>query len=193
VAYSSGFLYVADTYNSRIQKFAVHGPSLEFVTAWGDSGSGPGQFQELEDVDITPSGQIVAADSGNNRIQIFTNDGTLVLQFGGAVGPSRGRLSYPYGVAVDVHGNIYTAEPYRRRMQKFDAHGIWQFDWGSASAVKVERLTRPLHMWIDAAGLVYVCDYDDTAHADRIVVWRPADAPTAVSATTMTRLRAAYR
>ena len=37
----AGTIYVADTRNHRIQKFDRN---MQFVAAWGDSGSAPGQF-----------------------------------------------------------------------------------------------------------------------------------------------------
>ena len=37
----SGFVYVTDTYNHRIQKFTSDG---QFVAKWGSYGSGDGQF-----------------------------------------------------------------------------------------------------------------------------------------------------
>ena len=38
---SNGYVYVADTYNQRTQKFTSNG---EFVTKWGSLGSNPVNF-----------------------------------------------------------------------------------------------------------------------------------------------------
>ena len=39
---STGNVYVADTWNYRVQKFTSNGA---FITKWGSEGSGDGQFQ----------------------------------------------------------------------------------------------------------------------------------------------------
>src|SRR5436190_4582882 len=38
---TNGYVYVADTFNNRIQKFTPEGA---FLTEWGSAGDGPGQF-----------------------------------------------------------------------------------------------------------------------------------------------------
>jgi len=39
---STGYIYVADTWNHRIQKFTSIG---SYITKWGSEGSGDGQFE----------------------------------------------------------------------------------------------------------------------------------------------------
>jgi tripartite motif-containing protein 71 len=64
---SSGNIYVADTYNHRIQKFNSDGA---FLTKWGSEGSGDGQFN-FPTVAVDSSGNVYVADFGNHRIQKF--------------------------------------------------------------------------------------------------------------------------
>src|SRR3989344_3617807 len=65
---SSGNMYVADTYNNRIQKFDSSG---NFLMKFGSLGSSDGQLDNPYGVAVDSSGNIYVADSNNNRIQKF--------------------------------------------------------------------------------------------------------------------------
>jgi len=65
---SSGYVYVADEWNNRIQKFTSSGG---FVTKWGNYGSGDGQFYKPRGVAVDSSGYVYVADTENHRIQKF--------------------------------------------------------------------------------------------------------------------------
>ena len=64
----SGNVYVADTFNHRIQKFDASGT---FLTTWGSQGSGNGQFNFPAGVATDGSGHVYVADYNNNRILKF--------------------------------------------------------------------------------------------------------------------------
>ena len=51
-----GNIYVGDTGNKRVQKFAPNGT---FLTSWGSEGSNDGQFLGLHDVTVDPEGKFV--------------------------------------------------------------------------------------------------------------------------------------
>ena len=61
-----GNVFVADFYNNRIQKFLADGT---FLTAFGEEGAAPGQFNHPIGVAVTDDGSVFVADYGNNRIQ----------------------------------------------------------------------------------------------------------------------------
>ena len=187
----AGHLFVADTYNFRIQKLVIHGTTLAPVLSFGSFGPEPGQFLELQDVGIDSEGRIYTTDARSKCVQIFAPDGRFLERFD-RLGPT-GRLSYPFGICLDAHDNIYVSEPYQRNIVKFTKNGDWILTWGTTSSIKTERLHRPLRMWIDAGGLLFVADYDDTQHADRIIVWRPSDAPTPVRRQSWGDLKRAFR
>jgi len=63
-----GSIYVADTRNSRIQKFL---PDGTFLFSLGEAGTGAGQFSFPQAVAIHPDGELYVADTQNRRIQIF--------------------------------------------------------------------------------------------------------------------------
>jgi hypothetical protein len=65
---SSGNVYVADTDNSRIQKFTSGG---SFIAKWGSGGSGDGQFYYPFGIAVDSSGNVYVADTYNHRVQKF--------------------------------------------------------------------------------------------------------------------------
>ena len=66
---SDGSVYVADTLNHRIQKFASEGV---FVTKWGTYGSGDGQFIKPRTVAVASDGSVYVVDGNNHRVQKFS-------------------------------------------------------------------------------------------------------------------------
>jgi hypothetical protein len=68
---SADNVYVADTYNHRIQKFDSDGT---FLTKWGSSGAGDGQFRYPKGVAVDSADNVYVADAYNHRIQKFGED-----------------------------------------------------------------------------------------------------------------------
>ena len=64
----AGNVYVADYYNSRVQKFTSGGG---FVKEWGNIGSGDGQFIYCGGIDIDIDGDVWVTDYHGHRIQKF--------------------------------------------------------------------------------------------------------------------------
>jgi len=74
-----GGFYVSDGYgNSRIVQFDKDG---KYVRAWGERGTGPGQFNNPHSAAVDSKGRVYVADRNNNRIQIFTADGQFIKQW----------------------------------------------------------------------------------------------------------------
>ena len=87
----SGTVYVADTYNHRIQKL---GPDGTLLTTWGSEGSKDGQFLFPGGIAVDGSGTVYVADPYNHRIQKFSPDGTFLTSWG-SKGSGNGRLKFP--------------------------------------------------------------------------------------------------
>lgn len=101
---ANGNVFVADGHNengnNRIVKVS---PDGKFVSAWGKSGWAPGEFHAIHAIAIDMRGRVFVGDRGNNRIQIFDQDGksltTPWTQFG-----------KPSGIAFDGKDQIYVAD-----------------------------------------------------------------------------------
>ena len=100
---ANGDIFVADGHgvneNNRVVKFSKDG---KFIKAWGKTGYAPGEFRTLHGIAIDSRGRVFIADRGNNRIQIFDQEGKHLstwLQFG-----------TPSGIAFDDKDQIYVAD-----------------------------------------------------------------------------------
>ncbi|MFC2020084.1 6-bladed beta-propeller [Chloroflexota bacterium] len=150
---AAGNVYVADYDNHRIQKFDSDG---NFITKWGEQGSGDGQFYNPARVAIDTSGNVYVADRGNFRIQKFDSDGNFITKWG-SFGSGDGQLWNPFGVAVDSSGNVYVADQGNHRIQKFDGVGTYITKWGSEGSGDGQFFW-PTGVAVDASGNVYVSD-----------------------------------
>lgn len=120
---NQGNLYVADTYNHRIQKFSSTGA---YITQWGTRGSATGSFEYPYDIAINnATSKAYVTDTENNRIQVFDLAGTYDSQITSgyyynstfqnpAMKPYSAAILTPYGVAVDSKGRIYVTGWFER-------------------------------------------------------------------------------
>jgi len=63
-----GNVFVLDTGNSRVQRFASDGT---YLGQWGIYGNGPGQFDNATAISVDDQGNIYVLDQATNRIQVF--------------------------------------------------------------------------------------------------------------------------
>ncbi len=104
-------LYVADTGHRRVEQFDA---SRRFLGAFGEFGSGDGQFVSPSAIGVGPSGHVFVLDDARQVVQEFTSDGEFVRAFGGGHGPS---------MAVSPAGHILLVDQDRRRLDEY-ANGI---------------------------------------------------------------------
>ena len=155
-----GMIYIADTWNHRIQKLDAEG---HLVTSWGLFGQyGPGDtagqsaFYGPRSIVIGPGGRVYVADTGNKRIQVFESDGRFATQWGGG-GTLEGYLDEPVGIAIGPEGAVYVADTWNQRVQVFDTNGIYLREWPIAGWDTGLPDEKP-YLAVDAEGYVYVTD-----------------------------------
>jgi len=155
-----GTIYVADTWNHRIQKLDAEGAP---VTAWGlfgqygpDDPLGQGAFYGPRGVVIGPGGRVYVADTGNKRIQVFEPDGRFTFQWGGG-GVLEGYLDEPVGIAIGPDDEVYVADTWNRRVQVFDENGTFLRQWPIAGW-DASLVDEKPYLAVDAEGHVYVTD-----------------------------------
>jgi hypothetical protein len=73
---AAGNIFVADGMgsNARVAKFDKEG---KFVKSWGSKGTGNGEFASVHGIAVDLQGNVYVADAGNERIQIFDNEGNF--------------------------------------------------------------------------------------------------------------------
>jgi hypothetical protein len=130
-----GLLYVADTYNHRIQVFHLvmrdgGAVDVRFAKAIGRHGQAPGELDRPGALARAADGALFAVDSGNRRIQVFAPDLTFVRTWGGA-GSGDGQFLRPVDLAVGAAaGLVYVLDADQRRVQAFAYDGTFRFAWG---------------------------------------------------------------
>jgi uncharacterized protein (TIGR03663 family) len=144
---NAGNIFVADTWNHRIQKFDATG---RFVAQWGAyislgdaaAASDPAintKFWGPRGIALDANGNVYVTDTGNKRVLIFDGNGKYLRQIASGMSPTRiapdyqfnqpGELNEPIGIAVDGSGAVYVADTNNRRIQKFDAAGKFVAQW----------------------------------------------------------------
>jgi sugar lactone lactonase YvrE len=98
-----GEIFVADGHdensNARIVKFSKDGT---FIKTWGKRGSAPGEFDTPHGLAFDSRGRLFVADRGNNRIQIFDQEGKFLEEWK--------QFSRPSGVYIDAKDVLYVAD-----------------------------------------------------------------------------------
>ncbi len=153
---SDGSIYVADSYNHRIQKFDRDG---NYITKWGSYGSGNGLFIYPYGIAVSRDGYVYVVDHGNNRIQKFNANGQFVYKWG-SYGYGNGQFASANGIAIDSNGSIYVSDTVINRIQKFNANGGFITKWGSYGTGN-GQFNFPINMAVGPDGSVYVVDSDN--------------------------------
>jgi DNA-binding beta-propeller fold protein YncE len=158
---SDGAIYVADTWNHRIQKLDADGDA---VTAWGlfgqyslDEPMGQSAFYGPRGVAVGPDDLVYVTDTGNKRVQVFEADGRFAFQWGGG-GALEGYLDEPVGIAIGgPDDEVYIADTWNRRVQVFDSDGNFLRQWPISGWDAGLPEEKP-YLAVDAEGRVYVTD-----------------------------------
>jgi DNA-binding beta-propeller fold protein YncE len=153
-------VYVADTWNHRVQKFTAQG---EFVTMWGYFGQGESgaAFWGPRDIAIDANGNLLVTDTGNKRIAIFDPEGNFITQFGSA-GLLEGQFDEPVGLAINSNGDLFVADTWNQRVQVFSevndsSQYIFQRAWDIVGWYGQSLDNKPF-LAADELGNVYVSD-----------------------------------
>ena len=101
------------------------------VLQFGEKATEDGCFQSPASLAVNSKGEIVVADTNNNRIQVFDGAGKLLRKFG-SKGSGHGQFKEPSGITFD-HKNhqIVVADTGNHRIQIFDGKGTFIRAFGS--------------------------------------------------------------
>lgn len=171
---SSNNVYVSDA-NDHIQKFTADGT---FVSEWGATGSGDGEFYAPEGIAIDSNGDVFVADKDNYRIQKFSSSGTFLSKWG-VYGQGDGEFAGASAIAIDANDDVYVVDTGNYRVQKFSIDGTYILEWGEyggnvdAASVRSHRSVsandvgngtfgEPRGITIGTQGEVYVVDAQDS-------------------------------
>jgi uncharacterized protein (TIGR03663 family) len=128
-----GLVYVCDTWNHRVVVLDSSGHVVrEFGSAADtddspDASLEPGKFFGPRAIAIA-NDQIYVVDTGNERVQVFSPDGTFIRAWGGK-GTSPTQFVEPVGIAIDAQGRIYVADSGNARISIFSSTGVPIEQW----------------------------------------------------------------
>ncbi|XP_063074453.1 tripartite motif-containing protein 2 isoform X2 [Engraulis encrasicolus] len=117
----------------------------------GTKGRNKGEFTNLQGVAASSLGKVLIADSNNQCVQIFLNDGQFKSRFG-VRGRSPGQLQRPTGVAVHPNGDIIIADYDNKWVSIFTSEGKFKGKIGSG------KLMGPKGVSVDRNGHIIVVD-----------------------------------
>jgi glucose/arabinose dehydrogenase/sugar lactone lactonase YvrE len=127
------------------------------IPRWNQSGEGVPRLSLPSGITVdASSGNVFVADTANNRIQLFTSNGTFLTQWG-EYGDEDGAFRSPEGIAVDQEGNVYVADTENNRIQLFTSNGTFLTQWGEYGD-EDGAFRSPEGIAVDQEGNVYVAD-----------------------------------
>lgn len=100
----NGDIFVAEGHSNqnppgRISKFASDGT---FLMSWGQFGEGPGEFRTPHGLAFDSQGRLFVADRGNNRIQVFDQEGNFLEELR--------QFGRPNDVHIDANDVLYAID-----------------------------------------------------------------------------------
>jgi DNA-binding beta-propeller fold protein YncE len=139
-------IYVSDGYrNCRVHVF---GPEGDLRYAFGEPGTGDGQFNLVHSV-WWHKGTLYVADRANNRIQVFTPEGKHLATWPGFLAPCK--------IYIDSEDVMYVAE-LTARLSIVDLSGNVIGRWGNERNTEPGQFFGPHGIWVDSEGSIYVAE-----------------------------------
>ena len=146
-----GHIFVGERRGNCVSVFTEEGT---FLYSFGHKGKAEGEFNDPARIHITPDDLVYVTDAGNDRIQVFQQNGQFIRQFGNGI------VKVPEGIAVTSDGHIVVT---LRSANKFS---IFTQDGQCVHEVTDIGLDGPYGVAVDSDGLIYIADY----HNSRVVV-----------------------
>lgn len=155
---ASDNVWAADPDAPATAPLAIQVAPPKFVGAWGQKGTGDGQFKSPIGIAINAADVVFVTDGGNNCLQQFTSDGRFLAKVvTGAM---------PGGIAIDREGLIYVALMVEHKISVFrikqnTPQSVSDFElvreWGE-QGTEDGQFNQPGGLVFGLDGSLYVCD-----------------------------------
>lgn len=168
---SQGNVYVADTWNHRIQKFDANG---KFIQEWGSFGQPSDRPEYMwgpRAIAISQDGRVYVTDTGNKRVIVFDSDGKFLQEFGQEEGSW---LDEPVGIAIGGNGLVYVADTWNMQVVVFSAEGNLITKW-PVQGWADDSLDNKPYIAVDTQNRVYITDPEQY----RVIVFSSSGTPLA--------------
>ena len=147
IAIRESVMYVAEDGNNRIQKISTKG---EFISKFGQV---DGQLSCPRGICLDPDGKIFVSDCNNNKVCVFSADGTFAYNITGNASDGS-NLTNPWGVAFDPSGNLHVVNHTSPCINVFTPDGKYVTQYGSGQMASAAGIA------IDEEGYSFVTEYD---------------------------------
>lgn len=144
---TNGDGYFIDTQACLVQLFKACAMEAAPVACLGGCGSHPRQFQDPRGLAINRRGDLIVADRGNHRVQVFTVKGLALRAIWERPGWD------PFDVVTDQQCGTYVSDCGGNLIHVFDARGCWRRAW---------ETPKPTHLAMDLEGSIYVVEEGST-------------------------------
>lgn len=124
------------------------------ATAISGEENGYGLFKSPQDLFRDPAtGNLLVADTGNNRVIVLDREGKLLREIGG----EQAGLSGPEGVFVDVDGSIWVADKGNKRVAVFSPDGAFKAQHTRPESPYLTDFDfAPSKIVVDRRGFIYI-------------------------------------
>ena len=156
---TTGLVFVADSYNNRIQVFNSDLTYAHSINLHGDK-----QFDLPFDVSLDSDGFVYVAEWGNNCITKLTRTGEYITRFG-SKGYAPSQLLYPSSLTIN-NNLVYVSEWDNHCVSVFDTKGTFLHCFGKRGSGEGE-FKSPYGITTDTFGNLYVSDFGN----NRLVVY----------------------
>jgi len=148
-------IFVCEPFLHHILVIDKETHTQRILHTWGDHqssfGNGIGQFNHPNSIAVSKQGVIAVCDVGNNRVQLFENDGTFKIQF-------NTDLHMPSGIAFTDNGEyIAISDTGNHRIQIRKITGEIITNIGQLGD-QPGSLNTPVGITITKSNLIFVCD-----------------------------------
>jgi DNA-binding beta-propeller fold protein YncE len=155
-----GNLYVTDDRHPRHQ-ILVFDPDGRLKAQFGYFGKGEGMFAFPTDVAIDGGGNILVADSANNRLQVFDSEGDLMYTI-------PGDFALPSGLGFDRGGRLHVLDSLAHQVVVLNVEdGIELLYTYGSIGLERGQFYFPSDLALDGAGRIYIADH----FGYRVQVW----------------------
>src|SRR5918992_324937 len=139
----------------------AYSQEFAYISTWSEFGTQETSLSSPEGIAVdSSSGNVYVADTANNRIQVFSSNGTFISKWGGGYAPRaiNGSFDHPSDISLDQAGNVYVADTANNRIQVFSSNGTFISVLGRDGGAN-GTLRSPEGIAVDSSsGNVYVAD-----------------------------------